>query len=73
MTEERLREHFAQKGEVTDAKIIRTRCVPVIIMNFDTSPPFSGLNSSFLNGSYFIFLLQDPGMGIVEVDAHTRR
>ena len=31
------------------------------------------LNLSFLNGSYFIFLLQGPGMGIVEVDAHTRR
>jgi hypothetical protein len=25
VTEERLREHFAAKGEVTDAKIIRTR------------------------------------------------
>ena len=39
VTEERLREHFAEKGEVTDAKIIRTRCVSVITLNFHTSPP----------------------------------
>jgi hypothetical protein len=31
------------------------------------------LNLSFLNGSYFIFLLQGPRMGIIEVDAHTRQ
>ena len=39
VTEERLREHFAEKGEVTDAKSIRIRCVPFITMNFYTSPP----------------------------------
>ena len=29
LTLERLREHFAEKGEVTDAKIMKTGCVPV--------------------------------------------
>lgn len=31
VTEERLREHFAAKGEVTDAKIIRTRLVAELV------------------------------------------
>ena len=27
VTEDRLREHFSAKGEVTDAKVIRSKCV----------------------------------------------
>ena len=39
LTEERLREHFSQRGEVTDAKIIKARYRPAKLQTGRTVGP----------------------------------